>query len=122
MTIAPARHGVLLASVVALASACGGGGGAGQPEGPSSPGSAKLSWMAPTLRTDGSALENLAGYRIYYGTSPSGLRNQISLDNPSAITWTVNNLSAGTWYFAMTAVDRDGLESARTNTVSKTIR
>lgn len=32
-------------------------------------GSATLSWTPPTKNTDGSRLTDLAGYKIYYGTS-----------------------------------------------------
>jgi len=119
--------GFLCASVLALATGCGGGsggdGGAGGAGGGGNPvtGSAKLSWTAPTTRTDGSPLTDLAGYRIYYDTSRTGFRNRIELNNPSAITWTVTDLAPGTWYFAMTALDSRGLESDRTNAVSKTI-
>jgi len=74
------------------------------------------------MRTDGSPLDNLAGYRIYYDTRQTGFRNRIDLNNPSAITWTVTGLTSGTWYFAMTAIDSQGLESDYTNPVSKTIR
>ena len=38
-------------------------------------GSATLSWTAPALNSDGSQLTDLAGYHIYYGTSPSSLSN-----------------------------------------------
>src|SRR5262245_61479616 len=31
-------------------------------------GSATITWMAPTLNTNGSALTNLAGYKLYWGT------------------------------------------------------
>ena len=113
-----ARSALLFAAL--LLTDCGGG-GSGETSGNPADGSAKLSWMAPTLRTDGTPLDNLAGYRIYYDTTRSGFRSQIRVDNPSAITWTVTGLSRGTWYFAMTAVDSNGLESDRTNVVSKTI-
>jgi len=32
-------------------------------------GTATLTWTAPTTRADGTSLRNLAGYRVYYGTS-----------------------------------------------------
>ncbi len=34
-----------------------------------SPGTATLSWTPPTQNTDGSPLTDLAGYRVYWGTS-----------------------------------------------------
>lgn len=84
-------------------------------------GSATLSWTPPTTRTDGSTLSNLQGYRIYYGTSAGSLTNRVDLTNPSLSTYMIENLAAGTWYFAATAVDSAGVESSLTPTVSKTI-
>lgn len=85
-------------------------------------GSATISWTPPTTRTDGSALTNLGSYRIYYGTSPSTLTSTANVTNSSLSTFVISNLAAGTWYFAMTALDAAGVESARTNTVSLVIR
>ena len=45
-------------------------------------GTATISWIPPTQNTDGSALTDLAGYRIYYGTSPSSLNQNVELSNP----------------------------------------
>lgn len=84
-------------------------------------GDATLTWTTPTQRTDGSALTNLASYRIYYGTSAASLTQTASVTNPGLVTYTIQNLAPGTWYFAMTALDAGGLESARTNVVSKVI-
>lgn len=83
-------------------------------------GSATLNWQPPTERTDGSALTNLQGYRIYYGNSPGNYSNTVNVSN-GLTSYVIENLSGGTWYFVMTAVDSAGLESARTNPVSKTI-
>ncbi|HNR23495.1 MAG TPA: putative Ig domain-containing protein [Steroidobacteraceae bacterium] len=84
-------------------------------------GSATLNWQPPTERTDGSALANLAGYRIYYGNAPGNYSQSVNLTNPGLTSYVIDNLTGGTWYFTMTAVDSAGLESARTNPVSKTI-
>ena len=84
-------------------------------------GSATLSWTLPTTRTDGSALTNLAGFRIYYGNSPGSYPTMISVGNPTLTTYVVTNLISGTYYFVATAVDSAGVESAYTNPVSTTI-
>ena len=84
-------------------------------------GSAALSWVAPTLRTDGTALNNLAGFRIYYGTVSGSYPNSISITNPKLGGYTVEALPAGTYYFVTTAFDAYGNESAYSNPVSKTI-
>ena len=84
-------------------------------------GTATVNWTAPTTNTDGSALTNLAGFRIAYGTNQGNLDRSVSLDNASLSTYTVNNLSSGTWYFAVYAVNSSGMESDISNIGSKTI-
>ena len=46
--------------------------------------SATLDWLPPLTKTDGSSLNNLAGYRIYYGTSPSSLTRTVTLNKVEA--------------------------------------
>ena len=84
-------------------------------------GTASVSWDAPLQRTDGSPLTNLAGFRIYYGNSSGDLRYVISVNDPGARSTIVQDLTSGTWYFAATAIDAAGIESARSNVASKTI-
>jgi len=88
---------------------------------PSSVGMATLSWEAPTTDTNGRALTNLGGYRIYYGTNKSALSQTISINSVGMQTYVVDNLGAGTWYFAIRAVTNTGVESALSQIVSKTI-
>ncbi|MEQ1579369.1 MAG: fibronectin type III domain-containing protein [Steroidobacteraceae bacterium] len=83
-------------------------------------GSSTLSWMAPTQNTDGSALTNLSGYRIYYGTSATSLTQSIDLPSAGILTYVLGNLSPATWYFAVKAV-AGGVESNLSNVASKTI-
>ncbi|MGD9597471.1 MAG: putative Ig domain-containing protein [Steroidobacteraceae bacterium] len=83
-------------------------------------GNVTLNWQPPTERTDGSVLTNLASYRIYYGTGQGNYTNQVSVGG-GLTTYVIENLAGGTWYFVMTAIDGSGVESARTNPVSKTI-
>jgi hypothetical protein len=87
----------------------------------SAAGRATLSWSAPAQRTDGSALTNLAGFRIYYGNSADDLRFVIEVKDPGARSWVVEDLTAGTWYFAATAFDSVNAESARSGVASKSI-
>lgn len=84
-------------------------------------GRATLSWDAPTARTDGSPLTNLAGFKLYYGTSSNNLSNVVQVSDPGARTWIIENLTVGTWFFAASAYDQSGMESARSNVASKTI-
>jgi putative Ig domain-containing protein len=87
----------------------------------STSGTATLSWTAPTTNTDGSALTDLAGYHIYYGTSPSTMTTVIDVANPGAVSYSVSSLSSATWYFAVNAYTTSGLESTLSTTVSKSI-
>jgi hypothetical protein len=85
------------------------------------PGAVSLSWSAPTVNTDGTALGNPSGYNIYYGTSATGLTQKISIDNGAVLTYLMSNLNAGTWYFALTAVNTSGIESGLSTIVSTII-
>lgn len=85
-------------------------------------GSATLSWQPPTENVDGSPLTNLAGYRVVWGTSQNALNQSAQLANPGLTSYVIENLAAGTWYFAVRAYNSDGLESALSNVVSKTIQ
>jgi hypothetical protein len=84
-------------------------------------GSATVFWTAPTQNTNGTPLTDLAGYTIYYGTSPSALTQTIQLANPSATSYMVGALSAGTYYFAVAAYTAAGTQSTRSSAGSKTI-
>jgi hypothetical protein len=120
---------VLVACVLA---GCGqGGSGASTATGASTPastspppptsGNATLSWQAPTTDTNGAPLTDLAGYRIYYGTSATDLSDTIQLTSVGLQTYVIQNLASGTWYFAIKAVASTGVESAFSDVVSKTI-
>jgi hypothetical protein len=84
-------------------------------------GVATLDWLPPTENSDGSALTNLAGYTVYYGTSPDSLTQSVKITNPGLTAYTVTNLPSGTWYFAVTSYSSTGVESSRTGTISTTI-
>jgi fibronectin type 3 domain-containing protein len=75
--------------------------------------SVSLSWIPPTTRADGSTLQahELAGYRIYMGTSSSSLQPLLDLDDETISQYTVEKLQSGEYYFAVSAYDTDGLES-----------
>ena len=85
-------------------------------------GAATLSWTPPTRNTNGSTLTNLAGYRIYYGTSPSNLTRTVTLNNAGLTRYVISDLSAATWYFSVRAYTSTGSESTNSNTVSKVVR
>jgi hypothetical protein len=84
-------------------------------------GNATVSWTPPTERTDGSALTDLAGYKVYYGKNSSSLTHVVNIKNAGQTSHYVENLDAGTWYFAVTAYCSGGEESAKSALASKTI-
>jgi hypothetical protein len=84
-------------------------------------GSATLTWSAPTLETNGSPITGLAGFNIYYGNSPTTLTRVVAVNTPSASSYQISSLAAGTWYFAVAAYNEQAEESPRSEVVSKTI-
>jgi hypothetical protein len=86
-----------------------------------SEGSASLSWTAPTENTNGTALTDLAGYTISYGTSPSDMSQTVQVATSSATSYVVGNLSSGTYYFTIAANATDGTHSAESAEGSKVI-
>lgn len=84
-------------------------------------GSAQLLWTRPTLNSDGSPLNDLAGYRIYYGRLPNAPSELLQVSNPGATSATIDGLAIGTWYFSIASYTAAGLESDRTGPVWTTI-
>lgn len=84
-------------------------------------GSATLSWTPPIQNTDGSPLTNLAGYRVYWGTTQGNLSSSATLNNPGLSTYVVEQLTPATWYFALTAISASGVESPFSNVASKQV-
>jgi hypothetical protein len=89
------------------------------PNGSQTVGAATLSWEPPTQTTSGGSLTNLAGYRIYYGTTPNNLAQLVNVPNPGITRFVIGGLSStATWYFQMTAYDHNGVESPPTGVES----
>lgn len=110
-------------STLLILTACGGSGSTSSTDTASQTVSAtdsiNLSWIPPTTRADGSFLETseLAGYRIYMGTSSNELTPIIDLVNDNITQYQVENLTTGSYYFAITAYDQDGVESSLSQVV-----
>jgi len=81
---------------------------------------AVLTWTAPTQNVDGTPLTNLAGYKVYAGTASRSYGTPANISGAGTTTYTTS-LTPGTWYFAISAVDSTGAESAKSNEVSKTV-
>ena len=84
-------------------------------------GTATLTWDRPRRNGDGSAIVNLAGYSIYYGTEPTNLNVTVRISDPYVTTYTVDSLGPGTYYFRIEAFTAEGVRSSASPTVSKTI-
>jgi len=84
-------------------------------------GTASLDWTSVTQNTNGTALTNLAGYHVHYGTSASNMNQVVNITNPSVTAYVVTNLSSGTWYFGVTAYTSTGMEGVLSNVGKKTI-
>lgn len=85
-------------------------------------GAASLEWVPPTQNIDGSALTNLAGYRIVYGKSAAQLTQTIEVANAGMSSYVVDGLAPGTYYFAVRAYTSKDAESADSNVVAKVVR
>ena len=85
-------------------------------------GNVTLTWTAPTLNADGTALTDLAGFVIAYRKAASSSYTTVfKLPNPKATSVVIEGLGAGTWYFAMKAYNVPGIESAYTSEVHTTL-
>jgi hypothetical protein len=90
-------------------------------------GSALVSWAAPIANTDGTPLgagtgpDDLAGFRVMYGTAATNLDQSVYTPNAAARSLAVPSLAPNTWYFAVRAVNGQGLESANSNVATKVV-
>lgn len=86
-----------------------------------SAGTVTLNWSPPTENVDGSALTNLAGYTIHYGTASGAYTQSVTVNNPGLATYVVSSLSPGKYYFSVTAYNADGTQSPLSPEVSATV-
>ncbi|MBT8092273.1 MAG: fibronectin type III domain-containing protein [Gammaproteobacteria bacterium] len=84
--------------------------------------SVALSWVATTHNEDGSACTDLAGYKIYWGTTPGSYPNSVTINDPDATTYVVDNLSPGTYEFVATAFNTSDVESAYSSPATKVVQ
>jgi len=78
-----------------------------------------LSWTAPTTNEDGTELEDLYGYMIYYGNESRDYSRKINVLG-GHIDVVVSDLGPGTWYLSVTAYNYYGNESDFSNEVVHT--
>lgn len=83
--------------------------------------SVTLGWVAPTENSNGTPITDLAGYKIHYGTASSDYSQTVSISNAGLTRYVVDNLPTGTYYFAITAYNAHGIESALSGEVTTTV-
>jgi hypothetical protein len=116
-----ARHiHIYLFVLTVLFVVAGCGGGAGTPGAaayvsPDLNRSVTLSWEAPTENMDGTALVNLDGYKIYYGSSSGSYSTSVDVGN---LTTYQINVPDGLQYFVVVAYNSSAEESFFGNEVS----
>ena len=92
----------------------GGGGGSSGGGGGTGDGTISLAWDANTE-------SDLAGYKIYYGTSARSYQTSVNVGNVTS--YQLTGLTPGQVYFiAVTAYDTSNYESAFSNEVSGTAK
>jgi hypothetical protein len=118
----PASLTLCLLSTVAMV-ACGGSADPAPAPAPAPAArSLQLAWAAPQQNADGSALTDLAGFRILMGTSSGNYSRIITIDNPQTLSHTIPDLPAATYYLVVKAVDSSNNESAPSTELVATIR
>jgi hypothetical protein len=102
--------------------------GVGEPNsiadgGPAAISALGLNWVAPSEREDGTglALSEIAGYRIYYGTTAGVYQNQIDINDHTAEQAQIAYIPVGRYYVVMTTIDTEGRESAYSSEVVVTV-
>jgi Fibronectin type III domain len=90
---------------------------------PSTPTSSSVafSWVPPTENSNGTPITNLAGYKIHYGTASQDYTEVVAVSNPSLSRYVLDNLANGTYYFAITAYNSQGIESTLSGEISATV-
>jgi hypothetical protein len=77
-----------------------------------------LSWLPPVQNEDGSALTNLSGYRIVYGSKPGEYSKSVAVATAGLTRFAIDNLDAGNYYFAVIAVNSSGIASTQSREVA----
>lgn len=83
-------------------------------------GDATVSWGAVTQRVDGTPV-TISTYRVYFNPNAAPTKADGFVTVTDALTYRFDGLAPAEWYFAATALDSDGLESALSAVVSKVI-
>ena len=122
---------LLICSSVLLVHACGGGGdeanGGGSTGGGGGGGGGGTTSGAITLAWDAGTQPQLAGFKLYYGTSSHVYPNSVDVGAPTpsggTVTYTLTGLTEGqTYYIAAAAYDTSNIQSDLSNEASGVAR
>lgn len=83
--------------------------------------SVSLSWNPPLYYTNGDSLDDLKGHNIYMKTGSGSFVKIYTLNTTAIATHLVENLSPGTYTFAVTAFNTGDIESSFSQTVTVTL-
>lgn len=103
-------HRLTILGLLPLLFGCG---GSGSSSGASPTMSVNIAWDAPTQDGDGGQLTDLAGFRIYEGSSPASY-TMVQEVHASVTEFTLS-LTPGTHYVVLTAYDNTLNESTLSN-------
>jgi hypothetical protein len=86
-------------------------------------GSVKLSWKTPTTRTTGDtlSLEDIDRYEIFATPQSGGSSFVFVVENASTQTYTLSGLAQGTYEVNVITIDKSGLNSSPSNTVTVSV-
>ncbi|MEJ2423142.1 MAG: hypothetical protein P8101_01610 [Candidatus Thiodiazotropha sp.] len=121
------RTALLTISLSMALTACGGGGGSGdeQPTTTTTEETSKpvLNWVAPSTRTDDTALNlsEISGYKIYSGPSSTNLELIAEIADSDATSYDLSGIESGEYYFGIVVYDIYGLHSKISNRIVKNI-
>jgi hypothetical protein len=79
---------------------------------------ATVTWTPPPPDASAPPAKDLAGYRVYYGMTVAGMTHVADITDPTLTSYVIDNLSAGTWYFAIASYDVDQSQSILSPTVA----
>jgi hypothetical protein len=82
---------------------------------------ATVSWTPPTTNSNGTPLTDLAGFRVYYGTSATNLSQMGPIVSSSTTQQTITGLTVSAWFFGVRAFNSRNIFSDMSNISSKVI-
>jgi hypothetical protein len=67
-------------------------------------------------------LTNLAKFKVYWGSAPGNYPNSAFVNDPAGASYLVGNLVPGTYFFVVTAINAQNVESQYSNVASKAVQ